>query len=405
MTHARLVFMLLGISAGAAIAEWTSLGPASGPIYSAAISTDSPPAIYVAPCYYPLKIVKSTDGGATWGWTAGSFGSYVTSLIVDPSNRDVVYGINNYKVYKTTDGGESWTALPTPSDLSIADVTLNPLNPAEVYVAATCSTRTYVARSTDAGATWQSFCCSSIANVTGARVAADPVDTSIVYCAGHGSDQKTYVFRSTDRGQTWNGASTGNGFVVFALRVSAANHSFVLLATYSLGIQRSTDGGATWVRTFNLSDYVYCVAESKLTPGLLYASTSEGIYRSDDTGGTWLRVGGDLGHNVYAVLADPNDDSTVFSGSLAGMYESADRGANWHILMTNFPFHEVKAIGIAPTDGNVVYAESKGNAIYCSIDGGNNWSRSPFFLSCGQICGFLVDPLDPQTAWAQEGSG
>jgi len=405
MKCVRPVFTLLGIFAETATAAWTSLGPASGPIYSAAISTGSPPAIYAAPCYYPLRVVKSTDGGTTWEWTAGSFSGYVTQLTVDPSNRDVVYGINNYQVHKTTDGGQSWSPLPTPNGFSIADVALNPLNSAEVYVAATCSTRTYLVRSTDAGATWQSFCCSGTANITGARVAADPVDTSIVYCAGHGSDQKSYVFRSTDRGQTWNGASTGNGFVVFALRVSAADHNVVLLATYSLGIQRSTDGGETWVRTFNLSEYVYCVAESKLVPGLLYASTSEGVYRSGDTGRTWLRVGGDLGHNVYAVLADPNDDSTVFSGSLAGMYTSSDRGANWHILMTDFPFHEVKAIGIAPTDGDIVYAESKGNAIYTSLDGGNNWARSPFFLSCGQICGFLVDPLDPQTVWAQEGSG
>ncbi len=405
MKYVMLLPMLLGISASVAIAEWTSLGPASGPIYSAAASAESVPTIYLAPCYYPLRVVKSTDGGATWAWTAGSFGSFVTQLTVDPKDRDVVYGINNYKVYKTTDGGESWSALPTPSDFSVADVALNPLNPAVVYAAATCSSRTYLVRSTDAGATWDSFCCSSTAGVTGARVAADPVDTSVVYCAGHGSDQQTYVFRSSDRGETWTEATTGDGFVVFALGVSAADHNVVLIATYRLGIQRSTDGGETWVRTFNLSDYVYCVAESRLTPGLLYASTSEGVYRSDDTGRTWLRVGGDLGHNVYVVFADPNNDSTVFSGSLAGLYKSSDRGANWQILMTDFPFHQIEAIAIAPTDGNRVYAESKGNAIYRSFDAGATWARSPFFLSCGQICGFVVDPLDPQTVWAQEGSG
>jgi hypothetical protein len=116
-------------------------------------------------------------------------------------------------------------------------------------------------------------------------------------------------------------------------------------------------------------------------------------------------AGTDVGHNGYAGFADPGYDSTVYSGSLAGMYMSSDQGANWQILMTDFPFHQIKAIGIAPTDGNMVYAESEGNAIYRSIDAGTTWTRSPFFLSCGQICGFLVDPLDPQTAWAQEGSG
>jgi photosystem II stability/assembly factor-like uncharacterized protein len=397
--------MLLSVSASVAIATWTSLGPASGPIYSAAASADSAPTIYVAPCYFPMHIAKSTDGGATWGWTAGSFGSYVTELTVDPSNRDMLYCINNAQVHKTTDGGESWSVLPTPSGHSITDVDLNPHHPAVVYVAATCSTRTRLARSTDGGATWQSFTCDTTSGLSAARVAADPVDTNIVYCAAQASDQKTYVFRSTDRGETWTGASTGNGFVVFGLRVSAANHNIVFLATYYLGIQRSTDGGATWARTFTLSDYVYCLAETRQSPGVIYASTSVGVYRSADTGRTWVPAATDVGHNVYAVFADPGNDSTVYSGSLAGMYKSSDQGANWQILMTDFPFHQIKAIGVAPTDGNMVYAESEGNAIYRSIDAGTTWTRSPFFLSCGQICGFLVDPLDPQTAWAQEGSG
>ncbi|UCG43004.1 MAG: hypothetical protein JSU73_14305, partial [candidate division WOR-3 bacterium] len=282
---------------------------------------------------------------------------------------------------------------------------LNPLNPAVVYISASCSSRVVVGRSTDAGATWRSFVCDSTEGRSGGPVAVDRSDTNVVCCAGYASDRRTFVYRSTDRGETWTGAQAGNGYVPYALLVSSADNRVILVGTYGSGILRSTDAGATWTRTGTMSDYVYCLAETPQSPEVVYASTNLGVYRSADTGRTWVGAGTELGKDVYTVFADPADDSTVYCASRAGMHRSHDRGNSWQLLMTEFPFSRISAIGLAPSDPGVLYVESDDNTVYSSTDNGETWTRCPYFLSCGLICGFLVDPVDPQTVWALEGSG
>jgi len=405
MKHSRLLFVLLSISASVAMADWTSIGPLGGPIYAAAAGNDNPLTIYAAPCYYPLRIAKSSDGGGTWRFTAGSFFNYVTVMAVDPDNSDVVYAVTTNVLRKTTDGGESWTQLPTPASHNVTGVDLNPLNPAVVYVAATCSSRVVVARSTDAGTTWQSFVCDTTTGLSTGRVAADPVDTNVVYCAGSATDRRTFVYRSTDQGETWTRALAGNGYIPFDLLVSSADHNVILVGTFSSGVLRSTDAGATWAEAGTVRDFVYSLAESPGSPGAFYAGTNLGVYRSIDAGASWALIGTGLGKDCYGVLADPGADSTAYSASRAGMYRSTDRGLTWQPLMTNFPFHQIGAIAPAPSDPGVLYTESKENAVYSSTDNGGTWTRLPDFLSCGFVCSFVIDPQDPQTVWALEGLG
>jgi photosystem II stability/assembly factor-like uncharacterized protein len=404
MKFVKLLLVLLAIPAGTAFAEWTSIGPVGGPIYAGAVGNDSPLTIYAAPCYYPMKIARSTDGGETWRFTAGQFSNYVTVMAVDPDNSDVVYAVTTNTLRKTTDGGESWAQLPTPASHNITGVDLNPLNPAVVYVSATCSSRVVVARSTDAGATWQSFVCGST-GLSAGRVAADPVDTNVVYCAGYASDRRTVAYRSTDRGATWTSANAGNGYMPFDMLVSAADHRIILIGTFSSGVLRSTDAGATWAQAGAVRDFVYSIAESPRSPGVFYAGTNLGVYRSVDAGATWALVGTGLGKDIYAVLADPGEDSIAYSASRAGMYRSSDRGSTWQALMRDFPFHQIGAVAPAPSDAGIVYAESKENAVYSSLDNGGTWTRLPDFLSCGFVCGFVVDPTDARTVWALEGFG
>lgn len=405
MKLVRLLSVLLILPASIALAEWTSIGPQGGPVYAAAISHGSPPTIYAAPCYYPMHIAKSSDGGTTWRFTAGVFPNFVTVMAVSPNNSDVVYAVSSGTLRRTTDGGESWTQLPVPASHYVTGVDLNPLNPTVVYVAATCSSRVVVARSTDAGTSWQSFVCDTTTGLSTGRVAADPVDTSVAYCAGSATDRRTFVYRSTDRGETWTRALAGNGYIPFDLLVSSADHNIIMVATFSSGVLRSTDAGATWAVAGSVRDFVYSLAESPGSPAAFYAGTNLGVYRSVDAGSSWALVGTGLGKDVYGVLADPGADSTAYSASRAGMYTSTDRGLTWRPLMTDFPFHQIGAIAPAPSDPGVLYAESKENAVYYSSDNGGTWTRRPDFLSCGSVCSFVVDPLDPQTVWALEGLG
>ena len=71
-------------------------------------------------------LYKSTDAGATWirlgsGFPLGNSGTanafandWIYSIVVEPTNRQVVYLAAQSGVYRSTDGGLNWTAVRMP---------------------------------------------------------------------------------------------------------------------------------------------------------------------------------------------------------------------------------------------------------------------------------------------------
>ena len=90
-------------------------------------------------------LYKSTDSGKTWANMGLKNTGQIGSVVVHPTNPDVVYvaalgnpfGSNAERgVYKTTDGGRSWDHMLFVSDQTGAvDIELNPANPDVVYAA------------------------------------------------------------------------------------------------------------------------------------------------------------------------------------------------------------------------------------------------------------------------------
>jgi photosystem II stability/assembly factor-like uncharacterized protein len=84
-------------------------------------------------------VVRSTDGGATWGHADSGLPNLVNSIAVDPENGYRVFAATLTGLYRTGDGGASWRllnrGLPAGgSDPARAEiVTLDPANPQTVY--------------------------------------------------------------------------------------------------------------------------------------------------------------------------------------------------------------------------------------------------------------------------------
>src|SRR5207244_180083 len=77
----------------------------------------------------PGALLKSTDGGDTWGpadtGMPGADPNFaVYSLAVDPTNPSIVYAGTDSGVFKTTDGGASWS--PTGVTLPAFALVLDP---------------------------------------------------------------------------------------------------------------------------------------------------------------------------------------------------------------------------------------------------------------------------------------
>lgn len=95
----------------------------------------------------------STDSGATWTLQPGNVQqSKGGSLIVDPSDADVVYSPGTAGVVKTTDRGEYWAAANTGIRIAtIPTISVSPWNRQAIYVEATDNA---VFQSQTGGDTW-----------------------------------------------------------------------------------------------------------------------------------------------------------------------------------------------------------------------------------------------------------
>jgi photosystem II stability/assembly factor-like uncharacterized protein len=152
-------------------------------------------------------IYVSHDGGATWTAANDTFSqeANVTSLVVDPHDRQLVYAATgNHGLLKTTDGGQSWMAihqgLPgSPQALSVA------LHPADASIVYAGLGMAGLYRSEDGGATWQPSAAGLNPEASVSDIVLDPTDPQVMYT----SDRFSGVYRSTDGGATWMPINTG----------------------------------------------------------------------------------------------------------------------------------------------------------------------------------------------------
>ncbi|HJU73813.1 MAG TPA: hypothetical protein VJ717_08710 [Gemmatimonadaceae bacterium] len=118
---------------------------------------------------------------------------------------------------------------------------------------------------------------------------------------------------------------------------------------------------------------------------------------------------GPVGNRVTAVVSIPGDANTYYVGAASGgIWKTTDAGTNWTPIFDNFPVQSIGAMGIAPTDPNVVWAGtgeafirshiSLGNGIYKSTDAGTSWMKMGLD-STGRIGRVLIHPQNADVVY------
>src|SRR6059058_147572 len=100
----------------------------------------------------------------------------------------------------------------------------------------------------------------------------------------------------------------------------------------------------------------------------------------------WRQVGPFRGGRALAIEGVVGEPDTYYFGAVAGgVWKTTDGGANWVPIFDKQPISSIGAIGVAPSDHNVIYAgtgeaairgnTTYGTGVFKSIDGGKTWEN------------------------------
>ncbi len=311
---------------------------------------------------------KTVNGGQSWANVSDGYfeAASMGSIDVADSDPNVIFagtGSDGLRsnvsigkgIYKSIDAGKTWSHVGLRDAGQLASVVIHPTNPDIVYVAATGNPFKPTAdrgvyRTKDGGRTWQKVLY--VSDSTGAvDIELQPGRPAIVYAAMWRAERKPWtiisgareggVYRSGDGGDTW--------------------------ARLGAGLPTGVFGKADFAVSPAKPDRIYVLVE---------ASPGGGLYRSDDAGRTFAVVDtvtrGLITRPFYYtnIDADPTNADVVYVGT-EDFYKSTDGGKTWATMST--PHGDNHDLWINPSRPSVMIQANDGGA-NVSIDGGRSWS-------------------------------
>ena len=259
--------------------KFRHVGPAlmSGRIADFAVNPDDPTEYYVAVA--SGGVWKTTNNGNTYNPVFDSQGSYSIGVVtMDPNNHNVVWvgtGENNNQrsvafgdgVYKSLDGGKTWNHMGLKNSEHIGSIVVDPTNSDIVYVAATGPLWSKggdrgLYKTTDGGQSWNRVL--HIDEHTGVNeVHMDPRDPQVLYAASHQRRRHVFTYisggpgsgihKSTDGGQSWKKITSGLPAVDLGrigMAISQANPEYIYAIVEAArgegGFYISTTRGESW---------------------------------------------------------------------------------------------------------------------------------------------------------------
>ena len=385
--------------------KWRNVGPFHGGRISSVTGVVGQNGVFYAGTPQG-GIWKTTSAGVTWFpiFDQESSVDSVGAIQVAPSNADIVYagagdpigGSLGNGMWKSTDAGATWQHIGLEDTVKIDSIVVDPTDPNLVLVSALGDATHHgggVYRSTDGGQTWTSTLKTpDYDGVRDLQSAFD--DPSVILAAtqgtggggfGGGANHKTkppQVFKSTDEGLTWNEIKIPPfpGRVAVAVAMHTNGQRFYIVGNTiekGSGLYRSDDGGVTWqhmagddIRISNgQGSYSSGVFVDSQNPDILY-TMSTAMYRSTDGGKTFQPFKGAPGGEDYHKLwIDPTNGHRMLVGSDQGASATLDDGHTWSLWYTQtisqvyhvatdseYPYH----IMAAQQDTGAVMISSRG---------------------------------------------
>ncbi len=379
-------------------ATWNAVNtglPALPNVGALAVDPRTPGTVYAANGFgagpLDLGVYKSTDGGATWTATgAGLLDSYVYGLAIDPTSS-AVYAATASGASKSTDGGASWSTID--AGLSVLDVTATVIDPTSNAILYAGTDLNGVFKSADGGATWAAA-SNGIADSQIVGLGIDPVSATTLYAATIGG-----VFKSVDSGASWREADSGLpltgglNFDITSLTIDPSRSgTFYVNTDTGAGTWKTSDGGNSWTRFAASIGGAYILLIDPSQTSTMYATGSTDVEKSTDGGATWLDSSKGLSGTLFDLVLDPAHPATLYAATSQGFFRSADAGASWTPASCGLPSaqnsYAIAALAVDPRHSGTVYAGGRG--IFRSADGGTTWTD---IGSAAGLAGIAVQSL------------
>ncbi len=154
------------------------------------------------------------------------------------------------------------------------------------------------------------------------------------------------LVKSVNGGVDWQFANTikDNATVSLAnyniskLAFDPKNQQTIFAGTYTAGLFKSEDAGATWTNILS-KIFVYDVAISPLDSKIIYAAgffADHGrVLKTTDGGASWTQIYNEASINdaVRAMALNPQDPNQIMIGTATGsLIKSADGGLSWQLV-------------------------------------------------------------------------
>ncbi|TNE69572.1 MAG: T9SS type A sorting domain-containing protein [Bacteroidetes bacterium] len=299
---------------------------------------------------------KTTDKGLNWTLlTADLIHNAFGAVRTHPTDPNTVYAATRGKVLKSTDGGASWLEVYVENNLRVNEMAIHPTDPDIILAAADQGFLV----STDGGQNWSKV----FTNKTWA-VKFKPGDAAVAYAIRQNGSSSDFL-KSTDNGLNWTPVGTGwwtpgADESVTGAHIAVCPSNPDKLYTYLcgsgptlngyIGVFVSPDNGASWANT-NPSN---AIGEPYSIPGHTNLMANNGT------------TGFNQGFYDMAIIVDPNNDQQLIAGGTS-WFRSADGGQTWQTLggyVSGLPFShpDLQALAV------------HGNDLWIASDGGLNYS-------------------------------
>lgn len=356
-----------------------------------------------------------TNGLPTMGASAGRIALDISStsrqrlytIITEPRISPFGTGQQGLSrgVWTTADGGTSWTNVVNFNgfcgfqcwyDLFLK---IDPVNPQTVYIGGIDLFKT-----TDGGLNWIKLTSTQFLN---AQTHADqhflafqPGVSSTLYLANDGG-----VWKSSDSGANW--ASLNNGLATLQFYGGAAGPNFgttplIYGGTQDNGLERYNGSSLDWPLV-RQDDHIYTAIDFN-NPNIAYTEQQFGdIQKTTDGGVTW--VSATNGNNIAApfiapYVMDSSNSNRLVAGTNQNIFETTDGAANWHSISPDLGVSQ--ALAIAPTNGNVIYAASNNNSLWVTTNASApvspTWNLRNTGLPNRFIKSIAIDPTNANRA-------